>query len=172
MIPLLGTIFLIIGVLAWRFPNHRAVLGGVLFVLLLASWAWFALTPAPELVDAPVASPAELELEAVTLEPWHGEHRLRGIAHNRSDIVVVTGFTARIVLRDCVEGDCTSLGVHRQPFNLRIAPSSSVEFERRVRLLPGTALAIAGDLEFDFHVEEVHGRRDLRRERAQQTREN
>lgn len=172
MIPLLGTIFLVLGVLAWRFPDHRAVLGGVLVVLLLASWAWFALMSDGEVADAPVTAPATLELEALTLEPWHGEHRLRGIAHNPSDVVVVTGFAARIVLRDCVDGDCTSLGVHRQPFNLRVPPSSSVEFERRVRLLPGTALAIAGELEFDFHVDEVHGRSDLRRERAQRTREN
>lgn len=163
MIQLLALAVAVLGLLAWRFPQRRGTIAAVFVALVVGSWAWFefgAETPPPP----PAApAPALLELEGLVLEPWFGEHRLTGVAHNRSDTEVATGFTASLVLRDCTAEGCNELGEHRQRFNLRIPAASSARFERRVRLLPGTAFEVTGTLEFDLRVEETHWRDDIRR---------
>lgn len=159
MIRLLAAaLVVVLGVLAWRYPARRVAIGVVLIALVVGGWAW--LTFGPQADAPPLAPPAPvmLELERVALEPWFGEHRLSGVAHNRADAGVVTGFTVRLTLRDCTDEGCTPLGVHRHRITLRVPPSASTEFERRVRLLPGTGFTVAGRLEFDIHVDEVHRR--------------
>lgn len=165
MIALLLLIIIVLGLVAWRLPRYRALTGALIAATVIGGWAWFEFAAAP---PEPAAEPVPLEvleLESLELEPWFGEYRLRGTARNSSQSLVVTGFDAHLVFRDCVDGECAPLGEHSQRINLRVRPETTLEFERRIRLAPGRVMQMEGVLGFDLTVEAVHGRHDIHRER-------